>query len=138
MRLEGHCHCAAIRVIYDTPASLQELAPRRCGCDFCTRHGAQWHSSPAGRLVLSGKRENLQDYRFGTETADFHLCRHCGVVLAATSDIDGSVHAVVNLAVMGIKSLPESQAADFDTESLEERLQRRASRWIPDVEFHLA
>lgn len=136
MRLEGHCHCNAIQVVYNTPASLQELLPRRCSCTFCTRHGAQWHSSPGSQLRVSGEASALHRYRFGTVTADFLLCRNCGVVLAAVSCIGGNDYAVVNLAsIPGFTSVSESQVADFDGETVDERLQRRVDRWIPSVEL---
>ncbi len=74
-------------------------------------------------------------YRFGTETADFHVCRRCGVAPVVTSDIDSTLYAVVNVHTFSdTGGLPVSFAAtDFDGEATEERLARRVRKWIPEV-----
>lgn len=136
---EGRCHCGSLKVEYSCPDAPEHITPRACGCSFCTRHGAQWTSSTHGRLRIRGDVNAHHAYRFGTATADFHICRNCGVVLAATSEIDGRLYAVVNLAVMdpSADSYAGASTSNFDDEALDDRLQRRASRWIPDVRIEL-
>lgn len=133
--LAGQCHCGALQIAYRTPEKRAAINARCCTCSFCTRHGAQWTSAVGSVLQLSVDEKHHQQYRFGTATADFHLCQRCGVVVAATSRIDERLYAVVNLAVMDDFDLPEAQCMPIDhgDETPEERLQRRRERWIPEV-----
>jgi hypothetical protein len=79
----------------------------------------------------------LQRYAFGTRTADFHLCRVCGVVPLVTSDIGGRCYAVVNVNTFEDfeRSLLRQVAVHFEAEREEQRLQRRQRHWIADVRF---
>ena len=74
---------------------------------------------------------------FGTRTADFHLCTHCGVVPVVTSRIDGRLYAVVSVnAFDGVDAARIRRApANFDGEGEGSRLARRARSWIGDVRF---
>jgi len=83
------------------------------------------------------RRELVSQYAFGTRTAHFHVCRLCGVVPVATSEIEGRVFAVVN--VNAFSNVPAAMlrhsAASFDGEDTSDRLARRARNWIGDVSF---
>jgi hypothetical protein len=74
-------------------------------------------------------------YAFGTRTADFHICRTCGVFPLVTCDLDGRRYAVVNVNTFeGVD--PEElvrSSADFEGESVGDRLARRRRNWIADV-----
>ena len=74
-------------------------------------------------------------YRFGTRTAEFHVCAVCGVVPFVTSEIDGSLYAVVNIATFeGNESRTfEVSGTDFDGEDEVSRLARRQQNWIGNV-----
>ncbi len=79
--------------------------------------------------------ESVQRYQFGTRTADFLICKNCGVIPVVTCEIDNQIYAVIN-----INSLEKvgdfnrhSQEADFDRESTQNRLQRRKKNWIGKV-----
>lgn len=59
----------------------------------------------------------------------------CGDAPFVTSRIDGSLFSVVNANLLqGVSpSLFEYSQADFDGETLDDRLKRRRQRWIAEV-----
>lgn len=135
--IHGGCHCGNIRFVLNWPASATEIPARRCGCTFCVKHGGRWTSDREASLAATIRdRLDVSAYRFGTETADFHLCKRCGVPCFVTSDIDGHRYAVVNVNTLDDidprLSLDESPS-DFDGERTDSRLDRRRRNWIPAV-----
>ena len=133
MKLEGGCHCGAVRYELTWPDGGRVPA-RRCGCDYCRRFDGQWTSHPDARLDLTMAVEPIR-YRFGTATADFLSCARCGVVVAAIDDSDATLRAIVN-----VHTLDDAAAMDFDrsdsdfsAETREARLARRAKNWMGDV-----
>src|ERR1051326_1636781 len=96
----GRCHCGALEVLFETAAAPASLEPRACQCSFCVRHGARCVSDPNGRITLivhGHDREQLVRYRFGLRTADFLLCRTCGVYLGALLSEGPSAWATLNI-----------------------------------------
>lgn len=124
----GRCDCGALAIEFDTSAPL---APRACQCSFCTARGARWVSDPAGSATLTLGADTSR-YRFGTGTADFLICRCCGLCLAAVQAIDGATCAVLNLNAFD-DPYPElsGERVDFSGESVGGRVARRKSRWTP-------
>ena len=138
MALEGSCHCGNIRFTLTGVPGDRIFAARECGCTFCTKHGGLWTSHPAAALaVVIARPGDVHRYAFGTKSADFHVCRTCGVVPLVTSSIEGRVYAVVSVrALAGIDVAHlERRPADFESEALSERLARRVRGWIGDVSF---
>jgi hypothetical protein len=90
-------------------------------------------SDPAGTVELSARDGALQLYRFGQRTADFWICRNCGVYVAAVMESGGRRYAVIN--VLALETRPPSLAAptesNLDGESMAERDARRLQRWTP-------
>ncbi|MCZ6511764.1 MAG: hypothetical protein O7A62_14405, partial [Alphaproteobacteria bacterium] len=85
-----------------------------------------------GRVQLSSDDPaRVQRYRFGTETADFYICKTCGVAPIVTSDIDGSTYSVVNVNCFDDVDRSElvESTTDFDGEATEDRLARRQRNW---------
>jgi hypothetical protein len=74
-------------------------------------------------------------YRFGTRTADFLICRRCGVFIAAISDLETAPCAVVNVNCLDDRDRFTAQATmhEFQSETLETRTYRRAVNWMPAV-----
>ena len=137
-RIEGRCHCGNIRFSFELPHSGSKISVRACSCTFCRKHGGVYTSHPKGRLSVEiADPTRATRYRFGTETADFHVCRQCGAVPVVTSEISGRLHAVVNVNCFeNMKSDDFAQAvADFEGESTELRLARRQRNWIAQVEI---
>ena len=85
--------------------------------------------------VEIGDAAQINKYLFGTSTAEFHICRACGVVPVVTSEISGHIYAVVNVNTFtNVDDLHfKESVTDFDGESTESRLDRRARVWIPRV-----
>jgi hypothetical protein len=138
MHIEGACHCGNLRIALDWPASAPRIPARACGCTFCRKHGATWTSHPEAVLVVHvTDPARVERYTFGTRTAEFHVCRTCGVPVLATCRIDDHDYAVVNINTFeGVDAaLFDRGTSDFDGEALDDRLARRRSRWIPDVRF---
>jgi hypothetical protein len=141
MQLEGKCHCGNIRYVLDWRGDATRIPARTCGCAFCTKHGGSWTSHPGSALSAEIRdASHVSKYRFGTGTADFHVCARCGAVPFVTSTIDDRAYAVVNVNTLeGIDpSALVRTAADFDGEDTEGRLERRKRNWIPTVRISAA
>jgi hypothetical protein len=114
-----------------------DLGLRADNCSFCIKHQAAFTSDPRGELFVVARDAKLvARYRFGTRTADFILCRDCGVFVAAVMS-EPSI-AAVNVNVLDARATffqNELRVASFEGESTEQRLERRRARWTPLVEF---
>ncbi|MCB1957619.1 MAG: aldehyde-activating protein [Rhodocyclaceae bacterium] len=138
MKIEGGCHCGDVRFTLDWGGEPTEIPARACDCSFCQKHGGLWTSSPAGSLEVRVRAGALgEPYRFGTGTAAFHVCRHCGVVPVVSSEIDGQTYAVVSVRAMQDvpAGLIRESPASFGSEDVASRLSRRTRGWIPRVRF---
>ena len=138
MLIPGACHCGNLRFTLEWRPAPTEIPARACGCSFCQKHGGVWTSCPQGVLeVRIRDPQQVQRYAFGTRTADFHVCRTCGVVPVVTSEIAGHLYAVVSVNAMeGLDAaLVRRAPASFEAESEAARLARRARNWIADVRF---
>lgn len=141
MLINGSCHCGNIRYELDWSPDPVEIPARACTCSFCVKHGGVWTSCPTGLLtVLYGDSRRVNEYHFGTKTADFHVCATCGVAPVVTSEIDGKIYAVVSVNAMDNvdSSMLKRGTISFDGEEVDVRLQRRARGWIASVRIHSA
>jgi len=134
--LRGACHCGNISFEYACPVVVTDLPARACGCDFCSKHGARYTSHPRATLVAQvSDASRVLHYRFGTETAEFFICAKCGILVFATSEIDGRLYAVVN--VNAFDGLDHKAFAvvhtSFDGETTDARLERRRRTWASRV-----
>ena len=137
MKLEGGCHCGAVRDALEWPESAA-IPARRCSSTYCTRFGGTWTSHPDARLDFGSPAAGLlARYRFGTGTADFCFCRHCGVMVAALDGNANRLKAVVNVRTLDAYDDITFERSDscFDSESAEARLERRGRNWIRSVAF---
>jgi hypothetical protein len=139
MVINGACHCGNVSFTLDWLPAPNEIPARACGCSFCTKHGGVWTSDPSATLSVTMKDSSkVSRYAFGTRTATFHVCSHCGTVPFVTSEIDGQLYAVVN--VNALENLDPSTirraAANFEDEDVVDRLARRTRNWIADVRIH--
>ena len=139
-RFEGACHCGAIRLALSTGRDAAGLTPRRCDCDFCRKHACVYVAAADGRLEITARTPELVGrYAFGHRSAEFLVCRSCGVMPAALSVIDGQMFGIVNANVFD-PPLAIDRAAlavgDYDGETMSGRLDRRKGRWIPEIVLH--
>lgn len=133
MIYSGQCHCGKLKASFETEKTPQELGIRTCQCEFCRRHGAINISDPEGETVIDCAPEDVLRYRFALKTADFLICKHCGVYIAAVTgegDNIRSTISVVGLRMMDFASIEETPM-QYGSETAEERTRRRANRWTP-------
>ena len=135
-QFHASCHCGNIRVTLDWPGAGPTIPARACGCALCTKHGAAWTSHPGGSFRLRIAHDSkVMQYRFGTQTADFHVCSTCGVIPIVTCTMEGTRYAVVNVNTFdGVdRSQFVEMAADFEREAAQDRLARRRRNWTPEA-----
>ncbi len=134
---KGGCHCGGIRFEITTTKKLNPLSPRQCGCTFCQRHGVFGVSDPGGKLCVKiSNSDNVNRYQFGHKTAEFLICKVCGVAPVVLSIIDDHLYSVLNGRSLDqpwpfdVSNIPQM---DFGDEIPGERLERRKKNWIADV-----
>ena len=129
MIYRGSCHCGAISAEYETDAPVRL---RQDGCGFCWSRGVKSASDPNGRLALVSQRRLIR-YRFGHKTADFLICPQCGTYVATQMVGPRGPVGVVNVVGLAIAELKDEPAAlaSLEGETVDERIQRRLSRWTP-------
>ena len=131
--LRGSCHCGAIAVLYRTRFPVGSLRVGRCGCGFCRRHGARTSSDPGGGVEIVERPPGAARYRFGLRTADFLICRGCGVYVAAVIELDGALYSTLNVNLLDARDAfePAPPVFHYDHETEAERRARRRARWTP-------
>lgn len=136
----GGCHCGNIHLTFETDIEPAEMEIRACQCAFCVRHGSRAAADPQGRLIVSVKDEaRLHRYRFGLRTADYLICRDCGVYVAAVTTDGDKARAIVIINALDDRPRfsREPVPMDYDAESREGRMARRQARWMP-VEIRIS
>ena len=76
MRIEGGCHCGAVRFEADVPERVEVLD---CNCSICAKTGFRHLIVPHRDFQLLVGADALTSYRFGTGAANHLFCRICGV-----------------------------------------------------------
>jgi len=138
---EGGCHCGNLSYVFEASAPLAVLGLRADQCSFCRAHAARNTSDPNGAMRIVVRDEaKLSRYRFGLKTADFLLCRECGVYIGALMEEDGRRWFTVN--VNSFRDRPSDDIAavphDFDGEDVAGRVARRKEKWTPVSELKIA
>jgi hypothetical protein len=136
MRFDGRCHCGNLEVTFETAREPAATPLRECACSFCRRHGATAVTDPAGRVELRARAPaEVSRYRFALRTAEFLVCRTCGVYVAAICEVEGATYATLNCNVLDARAA-FTQApgrVDYDGETPAERIARRGRVWTPAV-----
>jgi hypothetical protein len=134
----GGCHCGNLTYVFDASASLETLGLRADMCSFCRSHGARNTSDPNGAMRIRVRdAAKLNRYRFGLKTADFLICRECGVYIGALLE-DGWF--TVNANTFREKPRLDFPVVphDFDSEDTHTRIARRKAKWTPVAEFAIS
>jgi hypothetical protein len=134
--LSGRCHCGNIELTFESSVPVDQLPVRACLCSFCRAHGARSTSDPKGHVEITVRDPaRLSRYRFASKTADFLICKRCGIYAAAVLTSGSSPYAIVNVnALDSAKSFSqEPRSVDYDGESEAERIRRREKNWTPAV-----
>jgi hypothetical protein len=130
----GGCHCGNLRLSLSLSRAPGETALRACGCSFCRAHNTRTASDPHGSVEIEAEDWSLvESYRFGSGTAEFLICRRCGVYLGAVCETASGTRAVVNTNCLDDRAAFTRQPSpvDHNGERTEDRLARRAAYWTP-------
>lgn len=136
---QGSCHCGAIGYRYRTDLAPEQWSIRACQCRFCRSHDALSASDPSGSVEFTvADPKLLNRYRFGLRTADFLLCRQCGVYIGALIETDNGQFGIINTHTLlqSLESLAATEPMSYDAEDVDGRVSRREARWTP-AELHL-
>jgi len=130
----GQCFCGSIGYEYRTAVAPSDWSIRACQCAFCRAHDALSTSDPAGSLRFSAANpDKLQRYQFAMRTAEFLLCRECGVYIGAVIKTDLGRFGIIN--THSLTTLPadiaEVSPITYDSEDPRGRIGRRETRWTP-------
>ena len=137
-QLPGSCYCGNIRFVFVTDKSDDELPKRECQCGFCVLHGRIATSDRDGELRIAIEApKNVSKFRFGHRTADFYVCRECGMIPVVTSEIDGAIRGIADVRMIEgfVWSRSETSRHDFEGEEVDDRLDRRKGYWTGTVIF---
>lgn len=136
----GGCHCGKVRVEFETAISAADFHPRACDCTFCIKHGAAYISDPEGRLSIDVQGPDvLGEYRQGSGSARFLLCRNCGVLVAVVfADVAGSYGAVNSRCIDGDVGFGPPQSVSPQQLSAGEKRGRWTALWTPRVELNVS
>jgi hypothetical protein len=132
----GGCHCGNLALNLRLSQTPEDTPLRACGCSFCRAHNTRTTSDPHGSVEVWAKDWSLvEPYRFGSGTAEFLICRRCGVYTGAVCDTAGGFRAVININCLDDRAAFIRQPAptDHDGETTEQRLARRAANWTPAI-----
>jgi len=132
--LRGSCHCGNIEVQLETKTAPRDLRLRACDCTFCRKHGVRSVMDPDGHAIISvGDAAGMSPYQFGLRTAEFLVCRTCGVYAGAVLHEGDSAWAVLNANLLDDQhALPrEAQASSYGSEDAQGRITRRKQQWTP-------
>jgi hypothetical protein len=130
----GGCHCENISVTLRLSQPPEQMPLRSCACAFCRAHGTRTLSDRNGLVeITAGDWSLVERYRFGSRTADYLLCRRCGVYIGAVCDTRTGLRAVLNVNCLADRvAFTQTPAApDYDGETTDTRLDRRAAHWMP-------
>jgi len=134
MIIEAKCHCGNIELRMITAGKARKLHPVTCPCRFCTLHGARHLSDARGNASISIRdHDQLIRYRFGTESADFLICKRCGIYVAAVIMDGDQCWSALNLNLTDQRELPASQDIRWQRQSHDERIAFRKTVWTPTV-----
>jgi hypothetical protein len=130
----ARCHCGALTARYLTAVPVGAWSMRACQCSFCRAHAALSTSDAVGSLAFYARDPAVvQRYRFGLRTADFLICRECGVYVGAVFASGGNRFGILNLRALQPlpDALKEPIPVSYDNETMYERVKRRSARWTP-------
>ncbi|MBW2189316.1 MAG: GFA family protein [Deltaproteobacteria bacterium] len=121
--LEGGCHCGAVR--YRVTVRSHEAV--ECNCSVCAKKGYLHLIVPEADFELLRGATALTTYTFGTETAQHHFCRHCGVhsyyrPRSHPDQID------VNIRCLDGVDLSDFQVSTFDGRNWEDSVEELRAR----------
>lgn len=111
------------------PAALDVRADQ---CSFCRKHVGHTATDPNGLVVIEADAALLSRYQFGLKSADFFVCKSCGVYAGAFMDDPSGARFTLNLNILEERAaFGVARPVSFDGETLDSRRQRRLEKWTP-------
>ncbi len=139
MKHTGGCHCGNISIVFESALDPAQIEVRDCQCSFCRKHGTSAATDPGGMLTIKvADQTRLSRYTFEYGTAEYFICRECGVYVGASTLDERDRRAIVIVDVLDDRELfsQDPIAVSYDTEDRNQRLKRRSERWMPvSIEF---
>ena len=132
----GGCHCGNLRLTLRLSQPPEKTSLRACGCSFCRANQTRTASDPNGAAEIWAEDwSNVSRYRFGTGTADFLVCRRCGIYLGAVTETEAGTRMVTNTNCLDDRALFTNTPAptNHDGETVGSRIERRAANWTPTI-----
>lgn len=130
----GGCHCGNIATTLTLSKAPADSPLRACRCSFCRAHATRTVSDPLGSFEVRAEDWNqVEKYRFDSKTADYLICKRCGVYVAALCETPDGLRAVVNVNALDDRAqfTQPPSLPDYSGETKENRLTRRARNWMP-------
>ena len=133
--LTGSCHCGSLQLSFANTLDPAQLPLRACACSFCRRHGARTTSDPNGHVEITVRDKGyLSRYQFALLTAEFLVCKRCGVYVAAvmTGEND-ELYATVNTNALDARGqfTQNPVTVNYEGEDAASRVARRRVSWTP-------
>lgn len=136
MEHHGGCHCGNLQVHLRLTKPPGMVRLRSCACSFCRSHATRTVSDPDGHVDVQAADWSLVErYRFGSRTADYLICRRCGVYIGAMCETSAGLRAVLNTLCLDDRAAfsQEAKRPDYEGEATDVRLARRTANWMPAV-----
>lgn len=73
----GSCHCGHVRFEMRKSVPISDLID--CNCSICRKKGIVHTPAENDELIVHSGGDDLAEYRFGSKTATYWFCPHCGV-----------------------------------------------------------
>jgi hypothetical protein len=130
----GGCHCGNLKLYLRLPQAPEDTPLRACGCSFCRAHNTRTTSDPHAAVEIWAENwPRVQRYRFGSGTADFLICKRCGVYIGAVCETPAGPRAVTNVNCLADRTAftRPPTAVHHDGETTEDRVARRSASWTP-------
>ena len=134
MKYTGGCHCGNISIVFESALDPTQIEVRACQCSFCRKHGTCAAADPGGMLTINvADQARLSRYTFEYGTAEYFICRECGVYVGASTLDEHNRRAIIVVDVLDDRRLfsQEPVAVSYDSEDRNQRLKRRSERWMP-------
>jgi hypothetical protein len=130
----GGCYCGNIYFEMVLLNPLKQYSPRECDCDFCQKHGAQYISDKDGKLIIKITEAQLLKFRQGSMSAEFLICKSCGVLVAVCYQENTKIYASINIRAIKEKSeigLPT--VVSPQNLAVKDKIDRWKQIWFADV-----
>ncbi|HTV86188.1 MAG TPA: aldehyde-activating protein [Dyella sp.] len=133
--MHGSCHCGALSVAFTTAKLAADFQPRACDCSFCMKHGAAYVSDPGGSLsIVQRHADAIKEYRQGSNTARFLLCKDCGVLVGVVFDHASGTYGTLNVTCLDdATGFAQALGASPQQLSQDEKISRWLALWVPRV-----